>query len=258
MLKFDERTAKILDRAYLGRDFVTRRRANLDALGPCVGEYLADIGCGAGHMTAELGLAVGEGGQALGVDPSGDMRAMAELRCADYSWIRIVEGSASKIPVDDGALDGAVSMQVFEYIDGIPGVLPEVHRALRPGGRLVIGDMEFGSLVWFSDDAARMQRMVDAWDAHFVDPHVPQHLPPMLRDAGFQSVTLEPVTILDTEFRADGLARMMWILMPAFAVGNGLMSKDEAQAWSDEQEVLVAEGRFFFSFTHVVVRAEKR
>ena len=171
--------------------------------------------------------------------------------------MRIVDGSAAQIPVDDGALDGAVSVQVFEYIDGIPSVLPEVHRALRLGGRLVIGDMEFGSLVWFSDNPERMQRMVDAWDAHFVDPHVPQHLPAMLREAGFQNVTMGPVTFLDTEFRSDGLARMLWILMPPFAVKQGAMSVDEAQAWSDEQVALAAEGRFFFSFTHVVVRAEK-
>ena len=257
MLQFDERTAKILDRAYLGRDFVTRRRANLDALDPRVGEHLADIGCGAGHMTAELGLAVGESGQVLGVDPSADMRALAEARCGDYDWVKIADGSAGQIPVEDGALDGAVSVQVFEYIDGIPSVLPEVHRALRPGGRLVIGDMEFGSMVWFSENPERMQRMVDAWDAHFVDPHVPQHLPPMLRETGFGNVTMESVTFLDTEFRADGLARMMWILMPAFAVKQGLMSEEEAQAWSDEQVTLGAEQRFFFSFTHVVVRAEK-
>ena len=134
MLQFDERTAKILDRAYLGRDFVTRRRANLDALDPRVGEHLADIGCGAGHMTAELGLAVGESGQVLGVDPSADMRALAEARCGDYDWVKIADGSAGQIPVEDGALDGAVSVQVFEYIDGIPSVLPEVHRKDSAGG----------------------------------------------------------------------------------------------------------------------------
>ena len=148
-------------------------------------------------------------------------------------------------------------MQVFEYLNDIPGAVDEVRRALKPDGKLVVGDIHFDSLVWFSNAPERMARMLAAWDNHFVERRVPALLPPILRKAGFGVEAVHPITICDHQLKPDGLANMMMILMENYAVSNGYISQQEAGDWAAEQRSLAAEGSFFFSVTHFVVSAKK-
>ena len=120
----------------------------------------------------------------------------------------------------------------------------------------MIGDMNFGTLVWHSDDPNRMGRMRASWETHAAWTDLPAHLPKMMEEAGFTIRSVEPLTFLDTTLRPDGIARMMLILMARHAVAHGHLEKGEVAAWADEQEALAAAGRFFFAMTHVVIRAE--
>jgi len=257
MMKFGPETAALLEQAYLGRDFQARRLANMAALAPAPGARIVDLGCGAGHMTADLGRAVGPNGRVYGIDMSRDMLAGAEARCAGMANVTLSLGSAEAIPLEAGAADGLVSVQVLEYVADIDAALAECARVLRPGGRLVIGDMHFGSQVWHSADPARMERFNDHWAKHVAWTDLPAHLPPRLRAAGFDVQAVTPLTMTDTELRPDGLAQMMLILIEGFAVQNGLASAEEAADWRAEQAALAAEGRFFFALTHYVISAQR-
>lgn len=258
MLQFDETTAALLEDAYQGSDFAMRRRANFDALGARRGETVLDLGCGNGLLTLDLSRAVGPQGQAIGIDPSAAMLDAARARCAGRGNTRLIEAGAQALPLDDASLDRAVSLQVFEYFNDCAGPLAELHRCLRPGGRLVLGDMHFGTLAWFSDDPGRMDRMRRAWDRHVADPALPARLPAHLHDAGFRGVEMAPLTFCDTVLRPDGLARMMIHLMTAYAVQNGHVERPEAEAWAAEQGDLARAGRFFFALTHFVCTATRR
>lgn len=257
MLEFDAETARLLDSVYQGADVTRRRQGSFDALSPAPGETIVDIGCGNGLLTVELARAVGSNGRILGIDPSNDMRRSALDRCRDHDWVEVMEGSADSLPISSNSIDKAVSVQVFEYLKDIPAAVAEARRILKPGGRLVVGDIHFDSLVWHSDDPARMARMVDAWDQHFVERRVPALLPPVLTEAGFAVEQVSPVTICDTQLKPDGLANMMIILMKGFAETKGLLPAEDAQAWAQEQRSLAESGRFFFSLTHFVVSAQK-
>ena len=257
MLKFDAQTTLLLDTVYQGADVTRRRQASFDALRPGPGETILDIGSGNGLLTAELARAVGSTGRVIGVDPSEDMRQSAIERCKEFNWVDIVEGSDNQLPVEAAAIDKAVSVQVFEYLSNIPGAVGEIHRVLKPGGKLVVGDIHFDSLVWFSKFPERMARMVSAWDHHFVEREVPALLPPILKKAGFAIEAIHPITICDHQLKPDGLANMMMVLMENYAVSNGHISAEEAGNWVEEQRTLAAEGSFFFSITHFVVSATK-
>lgn len=257
MLEFDAETSRLLDIAYQGADITRRRQASFDALQPKPGEMVLDIGCGNGLLSLELARAVGPGGRVIGIDPSEDMRKSATNRCREFKWVEIVDGSACKLPVESGTADKAVSVQVFEYLDNISGAAREAFRTLRPGGRLVVGDFHFGSLVWFSDHPDRMARMLAAWDNHLVERGVPAILPCILRNADFVLEDVRPITFCDHDLKPDGLANMMLRLMERYAVANGYFSSGETQEWVEEQLALAKAGRFFFSITHFVVCARK-
>ena len=177
MLQFDKATYEILERAYQGADFRDRRRESFQALHPQPGERLADIGCGNGLLTRELALAVGPHGEVLGVDPSPDMISLAVERSGDLDNFSLLAGTAEEIPIADRTLDGAMSLQVFEYLEDPRAAVRELHRVLRQAGRSVIGDMHFGTLCWFSEHPARMTRMCDSWRRHVADIALPETLP---------------------------------------------------------------------------------
>ena len=257
MLEFDAKTTAHLENAYHGADMVKRRMVNRDVLAPGTGDHIADIGCGPGLQTLELARAVGEEGQVVGIDPSEEMRQAALARCAEYPNIRILEGTVNALPLADESLDKAVSLQVFEYLTDIPAALTEVRRVLRPGGRLVVGDMHWDTLAWHSDNRERMSNILAAFDKHFTERRVPAILPAMMRDVGFQAETIVPLTFLDTTFRQDGYAKSLVHLIRGFVLKNELVDPAEVGAWATEQSRLAEEGRFFFTFTHVVVAGRK-
>lgn len=257
MLKFDAEVTRMLDNAYQGADLTRRRQASFDALQPKRGETILDIGCGNGLLTAELARAVGQEGKVIGIDPSEDMRAVAVNRCKEYSFVAFMDGVATALPLEDAVADKAVSVQVFEYVEDIETAVADAMRCLKPGGRLVISDLHAGSFIWFSDDPDRMARLKASWDKHFVAGDVPARLPGLLKGLGHEVEQVTPFTLTDHVLKPDGLAMMMMHLMRHYAVGNGHVESDDADAWFDEQVSLARQGRFFFSMTQFVVSARK-
>lgn len=75
----------------------------------------------------------GRGGRILGIDPSAEMLAAGRSRCAEFDWVEMLDGSVADIPLGDGRADGAVSLQVFEYLDDLSATLREIGWVLRSG-----------------------------------------------------------------------------------------------------------------------------
>ena len=84
---------------------------------------------------------------------------------------------ATALPYPDRSFDAAVCVQVLEYVKDIGAALSELYRVLRPGGRTVIVDTDWDSLVWHASDPGLMHRVLRAWDEHLHDPHLPGHSP---------------------------------------------------------------------------------
>ena len=257
MLQFDEETTKLLEIAYQGGDVTRRRRKAFDSLHLSGGDMVVDIGCGNGLLTEEIARAVGQTGRVVGVDPSQDMRAPASARCAAYPSVQIVDGFADALPLKDGAADKAVAVQVLEYLPDIAAAIREAHRVLRVGGRFVAVDTGCGTLDWFSEDPARMDRVQAAWDHHYTEARVAALWSKLTRDAGFTAIELEPFTFCDTTMRPDGIAFMLMHLMSRYAAENDHMAEAETKAWFDEQVNLARQGRFFFSLTYYRMSAVK-
>lgn len=257
MLKFDEETTRLLEIAYQGGDVSRRRRMAFDALNLSEGDTVVDIGCGNGLLTEEIARAVGTAGRVIGVDPSKDMRVPASARCAAFPTVQIEDGSADKLPIQDGNVDKAVAVQVLEYLPDIPAAIGEAFRTLRPGGRFVAVDTGFKTLDWFSEDSERMRGVLAAWDHHYTEARVAALWPRFTRDAGFVGIEVSPFTFCDVTLRPDGIAFMLMHLMSRYAAENGHMSEAETKAWFDEQVELARQGRFFFSLTYYRISAIK-
>ena len=245
--EFDEAGAKQLEELYTKRDALRRRAIVREALGAQPGERILDVGCGPGFYVSELLDEVGPEGSVVGVDGSPAMIPVAQARAAGHDNVDFHQADAISLPVEDAGFDRALSVQVMEYVPDVPAALSEIHRALKPGGRAVIWDVDWASVSWYSADRERMRRALEVWDTHLIHPSLPQTLAAELRSAGFEDVRMEPHAFATTELDPETYGGMLATLLDQFLAQQEGMSDEEVQAWSAEQRELAERGEFYFA-----------
>lgn len=98
-------------------------------LGIGEGRDVVELGAGTGKLTE---LLAATGARIVAVEPVTAMREALERNCPG---VTALDGTAERIPIGDESADAAVAAQAFHWFDG-ERALPEIHRALRPDGRL--------------------------------------------------------------------------------------------------------------------------
>ena len=229
----------------------------LEALGARAGERILDVGCGPGFYVAELLDRVGGEGSVVGVDSSPPMLSIAGRRCEGRENVELLEGEATALPVADGGFDAALSVQVLEYVEDIPAALAEIRRALRPGGRVVLWDVDWTTISLRTADEDRMSRMLAAWDEHLADPSLPRRLTAELRAAGFEDPGLEAHPFATNDLIDDTYGGFVVPFLERFVIDAGTAPEAEAHAWADEQRELAERGEFYFAVTQVCFTATR-
>ena len=133
-------------------------------------------------------------------------------------------------------------MQVLEYVPDVAAALAGMHRALRPGGRLVVWDIDWSTVSWQSRDPARMERVLRTWDAHLTHPSLPRTLPSRLRSAGFTDVGVTGHAFVSADADPEGFGGSLIPLIERFVAGRDGIGADHARAWAEEQRQLGADG----------------
>jgi ubiquinone/menaquinone biosynthesis C-methylase UbiE len=255
-LEFDEEgLAQQLDAIYRTRDVVRRRRLVREAVAVQPGERILDVGCGPGYYVAELAEQVGAAGHVSGIDPSGPMLAVAARRCAELTNADVQEGDATSLPAGDADFDAVLSVQVFEYLPDVEAALAEVHRVLRPGGRVVLWAVDWSTVSMHARDRDRCERVLRAWDQHVADPVLPRTLAPRLRAAGFQDVRMEGHTFATSEFTPEAYGGSLIGVVEPFVTQLG--HEDDARAWAAEQRELGEAGEFYFAVVQACFTARR-
>lgn len=257
LIEFDDKIAKKLEAVYSTPEVVEQRCVTLRAMNLRPGERVLDIGSGPGMLAQDVAAIVGSSGAVVGVDASAPMTAIASKRCEAFSWARFEEADALSLPFEDGSFDVGVSTQVYEYVADIPAALAELHRVIRPGGRVVIVDTDYDSWVVHTSDAERFDRVRTAWDNHFVHGGLPRVLIPHLRKAGFEVLRQEVIPMFNTEYHPHAYSYGMVQFVADFAAADDNVGREEADAWRSDLEALGARGEFFFSLNRYMFVAQR-
>jgi ubiquinone/menaquinone biosynthesis C-methylase UbiE len=148
---FDEKMVAQLEALYSTRDVLRRRRLVREALGARSGERIVDVGCGPAFYVDELAEQVGDEGWVVGVDPSPPMLEVAAGRTAARSNVAFHQGDAAALPLPDGGFDAALCVQVLEYVEDVTAALRELRRVVRPGGRVLVWDVDWRTVAGHED-----------------------------------------------------------------------------------------------------------
>jgi arsenite methyltransferase len=114
------------------------------ALGPIrSGENVVDVGSGGGIDSLVAAWMTGSSGRVVGIDMTPVMLAKARgsADAVGAGNIEFREGHAEELPIEDGWADVVISNGVVNLCPDKLQVFLEMHRVLKTGGRLQIGDI---------------------------------------------------------------------------------------------------------------------
>ena len=115
---------------------VLERRFAMPWLDPQAGERILDAGCGTGDHLVELSA---RGAHPVGVDFSFQMLQAA--RAKSPSVPVVAADLSNRLPFGAVSFDGVLCSLVSEHLADLDSFFSEIHRVLRPGGRLVFSGL---------------------------------------------------------------------------------------------------------------------
>lgn len=118
-----------------------------------------DVGSGPGVLAAEVARRC-LAGQVVALDQNPDRSSLAGMRLARYGGYSVV-GDAAALPFDDGSFDLVYSRFLLEYLRDPGLAVREMARVCRPGGRILLQDLD-GQLLWHYPEDAELERQVTA------------------------------------------------------------------------------------------------
>ena len=128
-----------------------RLRAILD---PRPGERLLEVGPGTGYYALPVAGWLAPGGTLELLDLQREMldHTLGRATEAGLDGIVATQADATAMPYEDASMDGAYLVAVLGEIPDQEAALRELHRVVRPGGRVVVGEL-FGDPHWVSPGA---------------------------------------------------------------------------------------------------------
>jgi ubiquinone/menaquinone biosynthesis C-methylase UbiE len=127
-----------------GQAFQELRDRIVARANPRLEDQAVDVGAGTGLLTLGLAACV-DRVWAVDLSPAMCAYLRAKVASAGFHNVEIVPASAISLPLVDGCTDLAVSNYCLHHLSDQDKMraLSEIHRVLRPSGRLVLGDMMF-------------------------------------------------------------------------------------------------------------------
>ncbi|MFL6031807.1 MAG: arsenite methyltransferase [Rubrobacteraceae bacterium] len=168
------------------------------------GEVVLNLGSGGGIDVLLSAGRVSPGGRAYGLDMTDEMLELARenRRKAGVENAEFLEGEMEGIPLPDDHVDVVISNCVINLSTAKERAIGEAFRVLKPGGRLAVSDIVF--LGDKSEVPAEVMRSVELWSGCVSGALEKGEYEALLREAGFEDVSVEVTHTYGAELAASG------------------------------------------------------
>jgi ubiquinone/menaquinone biosynthesis C-methylase UbiE len=162
------------------------------------GDHVVDLGSGTGTMSLQFASLVAPvasagmpTGQVIGIEPNPHLRAVAVSRAkaVGVSNVSFVEGYAGALPFDDSTIDFVWCERVLQHLAEPQSAINDIARVLRPGGRAVLLDSDYGTRIVSDLDPDLAAAFNRASLGSIANPYAARHIPAQIHAAGLE---LEP------------------------------------------------------------------
>src|SRR5262249_9644949 len=160
---FDEALSAQLNLLFRTEALQKARKKYFDIFAVSPGELVLDIGTGTAANAMALVQHLGGNCRVTGVDTSRPMLTIGEKNLETFQFsgrISLQVNDGHDLPFVDNYFDSGMIIQVLEYSKEPVRMLQEAKRVLRPGGKLLVVDTDWDSLVWNSTDRDLTRRIV--------------------------------------------------------------------------------------------------
>jgi SAM-dependent methyltransferase len=214
------------------------------------GTYL-DVGCGTGAdaLTCETRFGV----TVVGVDSSRVMVAEATRR----GLTGAVAADAHALPFDADRFDGAWADRTFQHLADPPTALEEMVRIVKPGGRVVVADPDYGTQVVDVPDQDLAERVLRfRTDRGQRNGRLAHRMGRLCVRAGLADVRVEamPVVVRDPTALDNALGLRGWARL---AREEGLVDAREVVAWEEALDAAATSGCFLYAFMLFITTGRK-
>jgi arsenite methyltransferase len=256
-LVYDRELAIKQEQVARSPDMVAQRKRMHAALNLRPGERVLEVGCGNGIMAFEMANPVAPSGTVTGADISTAMVAMARNLCAALQNVECVEADAADLPFADGSFDVVTLTQCLCLVSDIEAAIEQIFRVLRIGGRAVILETDWDTLVWNSTEPCLMNKVMGIYKEVYTDARLPRTLSRRLKSAGFDIQGRDQFAMLNWTFEPDSYSGHQIGFTRALADNHHLLSSSELEAWVKSIQKVADADEYFFSLNRYIFSAAK-
>ena len=235
---------------------VGRKKVAFESLDVQSGQTILDVGCGGGQLVYDLALSVGDTGQAVGVDTNAQQLDAAYKQCASLSNASFSKASCAALPFEDNFFDRIVSIQTLEYIDDVDQALAEIHRVLKPNGRLVTISVLWDHWRFHGPEEGLNHRIHQAWQSHCAHQMLPLDLPRRLTNLQFIGPQCVPLGFFNNSFHYNSYPRLASEMVVCYARNHGIPEIDLTK-WKNQLQAAADKQHFGFVSMPVLTSALK-
>jgi ubiquinone/menaquinone biosynthesis C-methylase UbiE len=242
---------RFLDEASADESFQAYKRHTFTLLDVQPGQHILDLGCGTGEDARALASLVAPGGSVVGVDGSQSMIAAAKRRAEGCGLpVEFQAGEAHRLAFADNRFDASRADRIFMHLDSPGQALREMIRVTRPGGRVLVYEVDFETVTLDMPDKITTRKIVHIWCDGFRDGWLGRRIPALFHEAGLQDVRITPATLW---LRYPVAMQLVGPGTVERACAAGVLSPAEGEDWLRQLQESHEAGRLFCTLTGFIV-----
>jgi len=217
--------------------FEAYKKVSIERLGLKAGDTVVDLGCGLGFDVSRLAKAVSPGGSSIGIDMSEELLSEARRSFGDDEGVFFKQGDVHHLEVPTNSVDGIRIDRTLQHVQDPQSVISEMVRVLKPGGRLVCAEPDWGTFVIDAGDDETTDSVIQTWKRSFMNPYIGRQLLRRVRAEGLEHTWADGFILL-----ADG-TKAAAIVYDIYATIDKVRTEQEESSQAIDDWIRALQGR---------------